>query len=331
MLRKLLLATVFSAVAFPAPGQDATSIQSANPGFTLQRRAAEADQAIQADRATSANQADRATLADDATRSQHSITSDVSTVANGLDPSFNTACPSGQFATGIVGNNVQCANPPANSGGGSGGLTNTRVFNASATWAVPLNVSVVRVHIWGAGGSPTAVRLNAYTQGGYGGGYCRKDVTVTTGTNLTITVGTSAGAGSTVQINGVTVCSATGGSSSPGTGSGGDLNFSGGAPGWNSWGNAGGGAAGESGNGNAAGTVGAGSGGAVNGNGPSPFEGGAGGITYLGSDSGDPDYMCVRPDAVVASATAPGGGGAWVGWCSGTAAGAAAGRVTVQY
>lgn len=74
-----------------------------------------------------------------------------------------------------------------------GGITQV-VFGTAGTtvWAVPAGVTQITVEVWGGGGggggSPDAGGA-AFGHGGGGGGYGRQIVTVTPGTNLSITVG----------------------------------------------------------------------------------------------------------------------------------------------
>lgn len=148
-------------------------------------------------------------------------------------------------------------------------------ITASETFTPPFNGTAV-IHCIGAGGSGACGDYNNGTGGG-AGGYCRKLVTLSTGTNLTLVVGAgavptrNAGSGSaggnttatdgsftlTANGGGAGVSSATTGSAG-GTASGGDVNNTGGASGSAGGGMSGGGAVGVLGTGDAgdAGTAG---------------------------------------------------------------------------
>ena len=106
------------------------------------------------------------------------------------------------------------------------GTGQVQMFFTSGSWTVPTGISRVRARVWGGGG---------YNQGG-GGGFSLKAVYDLTGvTSIAVTVG--AGGNSTTTTGGTSsfgsYCSATGGVSlsSGGSGSGGDINYSGGANG----------------------------------------------------------------------------------------------------
>jgi hypothetical protein len=121
-------------------------------------------------------------------------------------------------------------------GGGGGTTLETIVLTTSQTWTPPFN-GTARIHVIGAGASGQS---NGSFGSGAAGGYCRKDVTLSTGTNWTVVVG-AGGVGSQNQnIEAGGNSSATDGSStltangagtsrtSPGTASGGDVNYTGG-------------------------------------------------------------------------------------------------------
>jgi mucin-19 len=123
--------------------------------------------------------------------------------------------------------------------GGGAATLETIVLTTSQTWTPPAN-GTARIHVIGGGGSGGS---NTQGYSGSAGGYCRKDVTLSTGTNWTIVVGsggtptgsnqgTQAGGNSsatdgssTLTANGATPSGFT---SVPGTASGGDVNYTGG-------------------------------------------------------------------------------------------------------
>lgn len=134
---------------------------------------------------------------------------------------------------------------------GGGGGTTTSLYNVwiskSATWTPPYS-GVVTIHCIGAGGGGGVQIGTTWTRGGGGGGYCRKELTVSTGTNWTMVVGNggdvapSAGGsgsagGNTSATDGSTTLTANGGgggntsSTAGGSASGGDVNFTGGGSG----------------------------------------------------------------------------------------------------
>ena len=150
-----------------------------------------------------------------------------------------------------------------------GGGTTTALYNqwitTSQTWTPPYS-GVVTIHCVGAGaGGSTGTHNNPFGGGG-AGGYCKKELTVSTGTNWTMVVGSkglgclandsSGGSGgNTSATDGTITLTANGGSAAVfasagagGTATGGDVNFTGGA-GRNYGG--GGGAVGTRGTGNA--------------------------------------------------------------------------------
>ena len=123
---------------------------------------------------------------------------------------------------------------------------------ATGSFVVPAGVTAIDVELWGAGGgSGGALGAGSGSGAGAGGGYARKHITgLTPGASIPVTVGAAGTAGlSTGPTNGgnggstifSTYCSATGGhgglgasglTSTPvtaGTGTGGDLNVTGGA------------------------------------------------------------------------------------------------------
>lgn len=166
--------------------------------------------------------------------------------------------------------------------GGGGGTLYTIPITASTTWTPPYNGTAV-IHCIGAGGSGGSDISNGYVTGGGAGGYSRKVVTLSTGTNWTMVVGaggaptTSNSAngnagGNTTATDGSSSLAANGGGPgltnstaavAGGSASGGDVNNTGGAGGHNGT-MCGGGAVGVLGTGDA-GEVGTGasSGGAV--------------------------------------------------------------------
>ena len=129
-----------------------------------------------------------------------------------------------------------------------GGGTTTSLYNVwisrSTTWTPPYS-GVVTIHCIGAGGGGGVQTGSTWTRGGGGGGYCRKELTVSTGTNWTMVVGAGGGAasssggsgsagGNTSATDGSTTLTANGGgggntsSTAGGSASGGDVNFTGG-------------------------------------------------------------------------------------------------------
>jgi len=70
-------------------------------------------------------------------------------------------------------------------------------FTASGSWTAPAGVTSITVECWGGGGAGAAVGGNpAAGGGGAGGAYARKVVSVTPGTNYTLTVGATKTSGS---------------------------------------------------------------------------------------------------------------------------------------
>lgn len=112
------------------------------------------------------------------------------------------------------------------------GSGNVRFFPGNSTtqtytWTVPAGVDAVRVRLWGAGG----------WDGGSGGGFALKSIYGISGTtSVTVTVGT--GGSNTTTTGGTSsfgsFVSATGGATAggtPGSGSGGNVNYTGGVGG----------------------------------------------------------------------------------------------------
>ncbi len=166
--------------------------------------------------------------------------------------------------------------------GGGGGTLYTIPITASTTWTPPYNGTAV-IHCIGAGGSGGSDVSDGNVTGGGAGGYSRKVVTLSTGTNWTMVVGAGGAPTTSNEANGNAGgnTTATDGSSSlvangggpgltnstaavaGGSASGGDVNNTGGAGGHNGT-MCGGGAVGVLGTGEAGGVgTGANSGGAV--------------------------------------------------------------------
>lgn len=105
-------------------------------------------------------------------------------------------------------------------------------FFRSGEFIVPLNVAKVRVRLWGGGGCT----------GGGGGGFAMKEIAVTNGETIAVTVGRGGYDNNTATRDGLTSSfgshvSATGGlsyntsSNNEGKGVGGDINYNGGRTG----------------------------------------------------------------------------------------------------
>lgn len=118
-------------------------------------------------------------------------------------------------------------------GGGGGATLDTIILHTSQTWTPPFN-GTARIHVIGSGSSGAGGSANSGGSGGYG----RKDVTLSTGTNWTITVGAGGVGGLTVSISNGSLSRATNGSdnilanggtftSGASVGSGGDVNRTG--------------------------------------------------------------------------------------------------------
>lgn len=128
-----------------------------------------------------------------------------------------------------------------------------QAFTSSGTSTVPAGVTKIRVRVWGGGGGGGGA-LNGLCAGtgGSAGGYSEEILTVTPGAAYTVTVGAAGAAGAAGGGNGTAggtssfgaECSATGGgggfgsssgiqtsSATPGAGSGGTLNLTGGTGG----------------------------------------------------------------------------------------------------
>jgi hypothetical protein len=128
--------------------------------------------------------------------------------------------------------------------------TYRQVFSASGTFVVPPGVTRVRVQVWGGGGGGggAANSANGFAgTGGGGGGYAdRRRIDVTPGQSIPVTIGAGGSAGPAGGSGGAggsssfgAFCSATGGAggahqspsgttqTTPGTGTGGDLNITG--------------------------------------------------------------------------------------------------------
>ena len=74
-----------------------------------------------------------------------------------------------------------------------------QTFTSSGTFTVPAGITSIVIECWGGGGGGgTSFGSNGAASGGGGGGYAKKTMTVTPGTNYTVTVGT----GGSPQQNG---------------------------------------------------------------------------------------------------------------------------------
>ena len=117
---------------------------------------------------------------------------------------------------------------------GTFGTGKIQFFIASTTWTVPSGITSVRVRVWGGGAGGANNIANG--KGGAGGGFAIGVIAVTPAASITITVGNGGmkGTAGGTSSFGASI-SATGGSQSNtatsqagGTGSGGDLNYTGG-------------------------------------------------------------------------------------------------------
>ena len=135
------------------------------------------------------------------------------------------------------------------SAGGGGGTLFTIPITKSTTWTPPFDGTAV-IHCIGAGGSGATSQAQEKAGGGAAGGYSRKVVTLSTGTNWTMVVGASAApqngqgngnaGGNTTATDGSSSLAANGGggglnnsatAAAGGTASGGDVNNAGGVGG----------------------------------------------------------------------------------------------------
>ncbi len=187
---------------------------------------------------------------------------------------------------------------------------NIQVFTANGTWTKPSNISKVYVKVWGAGGNGGSADSSGHGGGGGGGGGYAEGV-INVSSNVTVTVGTTAGA--TSSFAGDTTIQATGGSDGNygptqgvggpgGSGSGGTINLTGSTGGSQS-------------SSVAQGT------GSSGGDSPMSGGGGSGGGGSTGSGGG----------FAGTAGMVPGGGGGGGGSQSGTGGSFAAGRVIVYY
>ncbi|MEZ4791072.1 MAG: PKD domain-containing protein [Flavobacteriales bacterium] len=207
----------------------------------------------------------------------------------------------------------------------------TQTFTSSGTFTVPAGVTQVTVECWGGGGRGGTLTSAAAARGGGGGGgaYSRSVLTVTPGSNHTVTVGagstsTSAGGDSwfgsaaTVLAKGGNSCannSSTGATGGTAAASIGTVKFSGGT-GANAPGSTGGGG------GSSAGTAANGANGAGQSGGTAPAGGGDGG-------NGANGFVAAGN---AGSAPGGGGGGAERGCCITANGGSGAnGQVLVTY
>ena len=132
-----------------------------------------------------------------------------------------------------------------------GGTPYTIPITKSTTWTPPYNGTAV-IHCIGAGGSGGTDNNTGNVSGGGAGGYCRKAVTLSTGTNWTMVVGAGGASvdnisngnagGNTTATDGSSSLVANGGGAgltnstaavAGGSASGGDVNNTGGAGGHN--------------------------------------------------------------------------------------------------
>jgi hypothetical protein len=120
--------------------------------------------------------------------------------------------------------------------------TRGQVFTSSGTFTVPAGVSAVKVTVVGGGGGGGTRTTTGISGGGGGGGIAIEYITgLTAGTNISVTVGAGGNAATTGGTSSFAeYCSATGGASSGtnstaggggGTGSGGNINITGGTGG----------------------------------------------------------------------------------------------------
>jgi len=145
--------------------------------------------------------------------------------------------------------------------------TSPQDYTSDGTFTVPTGVNTITVEVVGAGGKGP----NNGGGGGGGGGYAKGTFSVTPGSTLSITVGTTNGATSAITSLGIQATGGSngsqltsqpymvGGGGTGGIGSGGNIsNATGGDGGggrWTYWGGGGGGAAGPNGNGSVGGTT----------------------------------------------------------------------------
>ncbi len=255
-------------------------------------------------RATDAVNAINAQSATMAVQAQTAITATTSVTAMQVDPNATidaskitnlpSCLPNEMLAT--VAGVLKCVSIPTSE---VSNLVNlfTRLLPSSGSFTIPAGSTRVRVHAIGGGAG------SSWFYAGGGGGYCRKEFSVTPGDVISYTVGAAGvhltnpatgfpstgpapnGSATTVAKNGVTVCIAGGAiNTTAGTGTGGDVNYTGGAGAYSAaYPVFGGGAAGQSGNGypGAVNTwnpdTGLGSAGSISGQQAPPYEGGAGG------------------------------------------------------
>lgn len=167
------------------------------------------------------------------------------------------------------------------------GTGQVQMFFTSGSWTVPTGISRVRARVWGGGG---------YNLGAAGGFSLEAVYDLTGVTSIAVTVGAGGISGATTGGTSSfgSYCSATGGGASTavGAGSGGDINYNGGA------GNAGGGGvASIFGNGVRASIAG-----------PGPT-GGAGGGSPLTTAQGGNGFMGVGGSSIITTAPLPPGSG----------------------
>lgn len=127
--------------------------------------------------------------------------------------------------------NLENFSKPRNSFTGTFGTGQVQFFGENGTFTVPAGITSVRVRVWGNGGQGG----NLASGGGGGGGFAMKTITgLTSGSNITVTIGQYYDSGATCSFG--TYVSATGGGNTNantggagGTGVGGDINNTGGS------------------------------------------------------------------------------------------------------
>lgn len=117
------------------------------------------------------------------------------------------------------------------------GTGQVKYYYQSGNFVVPTGISSVRVRLWGAGGTNSGTNSPGMASGG-GGGFALKTISgLTSGSSISVTVGTSASASSSFgayvsATGGTTATSGAGGAgASGGSGVGGDINNTGGTGG----------------------------------------------------------------------------------------------------
>lgn len=167
--------------------------------------------------------------------------------ANKISPATGTSFTFGDSGdTFTIPSGVTLTNNGSSSGFDAG-LASVQVFTSSGTWNRPAGITKVIMEVQGAGGSGNAAGGTNYGTGA-GGGYAKKLLDVSSISTSTITVGTGGAAvtagtvtgndgGSSSWADGTNTITGGGGqghqnssysNSTGGTGSGGDINISGG-------------------------------------------------------------------------------------------------------